>query len=167
MRLARPRAIRAPAAALDEAQRAERASSGRLPALRFAIPEPEQIRFDDLVRGPQAVESATIGDFVVRRADGGAMFFFCNAVDDALMGVTQVLRGDDHLSNTPRQLLVLRALGLTAPRYGHLPLLLDASGAPQSKRRGSVTIGELRVQGLSRIGGRQLPAAARASWRRG
>jgi glutamyl-tRNA synthetase len=93
------------------------------------------------------VETAHLGDFLVRRADGGAVFFFCNAVDDALMGVTQVLRGDDHLSNTPRQLLLLRALGLPIPRYGHLPLLLDAGGAPQSKRRGSVTLAELRQQG--------------------
>jgi len=132
---------------LDPAARAERATAGREAALRFAIPGPGTIRFDDLVRGPQAVEAASIGDFVVRRADGSAVFFFCNAVDDALMGVTEVLRGDDHLSNTPRQLLVLRALGLEAPRYGHLPLLLDAGGAPQSKRRGSVTLGELRSRG--------------------
>ena len=132
---------------LDAAARASRVAAGRSAALRFAIPGPETVRFDDLVRGPQAVEAATIGDFLVRRADGGAVFFFCNAVDDALMGVTQVLRGDDHLSNTPRQLLLLRALGLGAPRYGHLPLLLDASGAPQSKRRGSVTVGELRERG--------------------
>ncbi len=132
---------------LDTAGRAARVAAGRRPALRFAVPGPELIRFDDLVRGPQAVEAATLGDFLVRRADGGAMFFFCNAVDDALMGVTQVLRGDDHLSNTPRQLLVLRALGLPPPRYGHLPLLLDAGGAPQSKRRGSVTVGELRSRG--------------------
>ena len=133
--------------ALDAASRAARIAAGRKPGLRFAIPGPELIRFDDLVRGPQAVEAATLGDFLVRRADGGAMFFFCNAVDDALMGVTHVLRGDDHLSNTPRQLLVLRALGLETPHYGHLPLLLDAGGAPQSKRRGSITVGELRRQG--------------------
>jgi len=132
---------------LDPAVRAERAAAGRPAALRFAIPGSETMRFDDLVRGPQAVEASSLGDFVVRRADGGAVFFFCNAVDDALMGVTQVLRGDDHLSNTPRQLLVLRALGLEAPRYGHLPLLLDASGAPQSKRKGSVTLAELRSRG--------------------
>ena len=132
---------------LDAAARAAREAAGRKPALRFAIAGPETIRFDDLVRGPQAVEAATLGDFVVRRADGGAVFFFCNAVDDALMGITDVLRGDDHLSNTPRQLLLLRALALAAPRYGHLPLLLDAGGAPQSKRRGSVTIGELRSRG--------------------
>ncbi len=133
--------------ALDGAARAARIAAGRQPGLRFAVGGPETIRFDDFVRGPQAVEAATLGDFLVRRADGGAVFFFCNAVDDALMGVTQVLRGDDHLSNTPRQLLVLRALGLHAPRYGHLPLLLDAGGAPQSKRRGSITVGELRQQG--------------------
>ncbi len=137
---------------LDATRRAEREREGRPAALRFAVPVPETVRFDDLVRGPQAVESASIGDFLVRRADGGAVFFFCNAVDDALMGVTHVLRGDDHLANTPRQLLLLRALGLAAPRYGHLPLLLDASGAPQSKRRNSVTLSQLRSRGY-------LPAA--------
>lgn len=133
--------------ALDAAARAARLAAGRKPGLRFAVPASGTIEFDDLVRGPQAVEAAHLGDFLVRRADGGAVFFFCNAVDDALMGVTQVLRGDDHLSNTPRQLLLLRALGLHAPRYGHLPLLLDAGGAPQSKRRGSVTVAALRQQG--------------------
>ncbi len=132
---------------LSAVERRARADSGRPAALRFAVPAPETIEFDDLVRGPQTVQTATLGDFLVRRADGGPVFFFCNAVDDALMGVTQVLRGDDHLSNTPRQLLLLRALDLPAPRYGHLPLLLDAGGAPQSKRRGSITVGELRRQG--------------------
>jgi glutamyl-tRNA synthetase len=137
---------------LDAAARAAREREGRRAALRFRVPEAETVRFDDLVRGPQAVESATIGDFLIRRADGGGVFFFCNAVDDALMGVTDVLRGDDHLANTPRQLLLLRALGLAAPRYGHLPLLLDANGAPQSKRRGSITLSQLRDRGY-------LPAA--------
>jgi len=133
--------------ALGEADRAARAAAGRVAGLRFAIAGNGVVRFDDLVRGPQAVEASLLGDFLVRRADGSPVFFFCNAVDDALMGITHVLRGDDHLSNTPRQLLLLDALGLAAPRYGHLPLLLDADGAPQSKRRGSVTIGELRRQG--------------------
>jgi len=129
------------------AERAAWAAEGRQPALRFRIPEAQIVEFEDLVRGPQSVAAATIGDFVLRRADGGPIFFFCNAVDDALMGVTQVLRGDDHLSNTPRQLLLLQALELPAPRYGHLPLLVDASGAPLSKRRGSATVGELRERG--------------------
>jgi glutamyl-tRNA synthetase len=137
---------------LDAAARAAREASGRRAALRFAAEGEGSVRFDDLVRGPQAVDRAALGDFPVRRADGGAVFFFCNAVDDALMGITHVLRGDDHLSNTPRQLLLLEALGLAAPRYGHLPLLLDAGGAPQSKRRGSVTVAELRGRGY-------LPAA--------
>ena len=132
---------------LSASVRTERLRAGRPAAVRFAIPGPQSIQFDDIVRGPQSVEAASLGDFVVRRTDGGAVFFFCNAVDDALMGITHVLRGDDHLSNTPRQLLVLRALDLPAPRYGHLPLLLDAGGAPQSKRRGSVTIAELRGRG--------------------
>jgi glutamyl-tRNA synthetase len=132
---------------LDSAARAARAAEGRQPALRFRVPEAGVIEFEDLVRGPQSVAAATLGDFVLRRADGGPMFFFCNAVDDSLMDVTQVLRGDDHLSNTPRQLLLLQALKLPVPRYGHLPLLLDASGAPLSKRRGSTTVGELRERG--------------------
>ncbi|HEU4517708.1 MAG TPA: glutamate--tRNA ligase [Steroidobacteraceae bacterium] len=132
---------------LDAAARASHLAAGRKPALRFAVDGDAPVRFDDLVRGPQAVEPATIGDFIVRRADGGAVFFFCNAVDDALMGVTHVLRGDDHLSNTPRQVLLLAALDLPAPRYGHLPLLLDAGGSPQSKRRGSVTVAALRDRG--------------------
>ena len=92
------------------------------------MPVSETVRFDDLVRGPQAIESATLGDFPVRRADGNAVFFFCNAVDDALMGVTQVLRGDDHLANTPRQLLLLRALGLAGAA-------LRAPAAPARRRR--------------------------------
>ena len=132
---------------LDTAARAARVAAGRQPALRFRVPDAGVIEFEDLVRGPQSIAAATLGDFVLRRADGGPMFFFCNAVDDSLMGVTQVLRGDDHLSNTPRQLLLLQALKLPVPRYGHLPLLLDASGAPLSKRRGSTTVGELRERG--------------------
>jgi nondiscriminating glutamyl-tRNA synthetase len=132
---------------LDAASRAARAAEGRRPALRFRVPDTEVIDFEDLVRGPQSVAAASIGDFVLRRADGGPMFFFCNAVDDSLMGVTHVLRGEDHLSNTPRQLMLLRALGIPAPRYGHLPLMVDADGLPLSKRRGSATIGELRGRG--------------------
>jgi len=132
---------------LDAGMRAARASEGRRPALRFRVPESELVEFDDLVRGPQSIATVSLGDFVLRRADGGAVFFFCNAVDDALMDVTDVLRGDDHLSNTPRQLLLLRALGLRVPRYGHLPLLMDLSGSPLSKRRGSTTVADLRRRG--------------------
>lgn len=132
---------------LTDAQRARHEAAGRRPTLRFRVPQDSRIVFDDLVRGPQEFATADIGDFVIRRADGVPVFFFCNALDDTLMGVTQLLRGEDHLTNTPRQLLLLEALGLPAPAYGHLPMLLGADGAPLSKRRGSASVGELRAAG--------------------
>ena len=88
-----------------------------------------------------------IGDFILRRADGSAAFFFSNAIDDAEMGITHVLRGEDHLTNTPRQLLVLEALGLRAPTYGHLSLLVGADGSPLSKRHGATSVREFRERG--------------------
>lgn len=138
--------------ALGAAQRAAHEAAGRRPSLRFRVPPRRELAFDDLVRGRQTFQSDDIGDFIVRRAEGGAAFFFCNALDDGLMGVSVVLRGEDHLSNTPRQLLLLEALGLPAPRYGHLALVVDADGQPLSKRRGAVSLRELRESGY-------LPAA--------
>ena len=132
---------------LTDGQRSRHESAGRRPTLRFRVPAGRRVVFEDLVRGPQDFASDDIGDFVIRRADGVPVFFFCNALDDALMGVTHVLRGEDHLTNTPRQLLLLQALGLAAPAYGHLPMLLGADGAPLSKRRGSASVGELREAG--------------------
>lgn len=132
---------------LSAVERARHQAAGRRPTLRFGVPAGRRVTFDDLVRGPQDFASDDIGDFVIRRADGVPTFFFCNALDDSLMGVTQVLRGEDHLANTPRQLLLLESLGLPAPAYGHLPLLLGADGAPLSKRRGSSSVGELREAG--------------------
>jgi nondiscriminating glutamyl-tRNA synthetase len=132
---------------LSTAERQEREGRGLRPALRFAVPEGAALEFVDLVHGEQRLRVAEIGDFIIRRADGTAAFFFCNAIDDALMGVTHVLRGEDHLSNTPRQLLILRALHLPAPQYGHLSLLTGADGAPLSKRHGATTLRELRAAG--------------------
>jgi glutamyl-tRNA synthetase len=133
---------------LNRAQRAERAARSLKPTLRFAVPAEAVIEFTDLVHGPQSFAAADIGDFIIRREDGTAAFFFCNAVDDAVMGVTHVLRGDDHLTNTPRQLMLLQALDLRAPRYGHVGLLLGADGAPLSKRHGSTSVSELRERGF-------------------
>nr|WP_156885225.1 glutamate--tRNA ligase [Acidihalobacter ferrooxydans] len=129
----------------DEA--AARVSAGEPHTLRFRVPAGELIEFDDLVRGPQAFRSDDIGDFVIRRTDGTPAFFFCNAVDDALMGVTHVWRGEDHISNTPRQLLILRALGLREPRYGHMALIVGDDGAPLSKRHGAMSLDGLRELG--------------------
>ncbi len=133
--------------ALSEAQRAERRAKGLPEAIRFRVPAATEIKFDDLVHGPQRFLSDDIGDFIIRRAEGNPAFFFCNAVDDSLMGVTQVLRGDDHLANTPRQLMILVALNLRAPGYGHMGLLLGADGQKLSKRHGSTSVGELRERG--------------------
>ena len=133
---------------LSAAQRAERAARGLRPTLRFAVPSERIIEFTDAVHGPQRFASNDIGDFIIRRDDGTAAFFFCNAVDDSAMGVTQVLRGDDHLTNTPRQLMLLDALGLRRPGYGHVGLLVGEDGAPLSKRHGSTSAQEFRDRGF-------------------
>jgi glutamyl-tRNA synthetase len=137
---------------LSSAQRADRESRGVKPSLRFAVPPDTVIGFTDLVHGAQQFASSGIGDFIIRRDDGSAAFFFSNAVDDSVMGVTHVLRGDDHLTNTPRQLLILDTLQMRRPEYGHLGLLVGADGAPLSKRHGSTSVSEFRERGF-------LPAA--------
>jgi glutamyl-tRNA synthetase len=137
---------------LSAAQRAEREARGLRAALRFAVPADRIVEFTDLVHGPQRFVSADIGDFIIRREDGTSAFFFCNAVDDSDMGVTQVLRGDDHLTNTPRQLMLLDALDMRRPGYGHVGLLVGPDGAPLSKRHGSTSAKEFRERGF-------LPAA--------
>jgi len=132
---------------LPPAEVARRVEDGARPAHRFRVPAGRVIEFDDLIHGPQRFSSDDIGDFVIRRADGSVAFFLGNALDDAAMEVTVVLRGDDHLPNTPRQILLLEALGLPLPDYGHLPLLLGPGGAPLSKRDGAASLHDLRLQG--------------------
>jgi len=124
-----------------------RLQKGLQATLRFRVPRNATVEFEDRVRGPQKFHTDDIGDFIIRRADGSPAFFFCNAIDDSLMGVTHVVRGEDHLSNTPRQLLILKALGLPAPEYAHISLVLGDDGAPLSKRNGSRSINQLREEG--------------------
>lgn len=133
--------------ALTEAQRAQRAASGREAAMRFRVPNGQQVSFTDVVHGEQRFDTDDIGDFIIRRTDGSTAFFFSNAIDDALMGVTLVLRGDDHLTNTPRQILLLQALSLPIPAYAHVALLLGMDGAPLSKRHGDTSLADLRNRG--------------------
>jgi glutamyl-tRNA synthetase len=133
---------------LTVAQRAERDSRGLKASLRFAVPGNMTVEFTDAVHGPQRFASNDIGDFIIRREDGTPAFFFCNAVDDSAMGVTQVLRGDDHLTNTPRQIMLLDALGMRCPAYGHVGLLVGEDGAPLSKRHGSTSAHEFRERGF-------------------
>src|SRR6186997_379017 len=123
-------------------------------AIRLRVPDEGETVVDDLIRGPVAFPNASYDDFVIARADGSVLYNFAVAVDDAEMGVTEVVRGDDHLSNTPKQLLVLEALGFEPPRYAHLPLLHGPDGKKLSKRHGAASVQELRQAGY-------LPAAVR------
>ena len=125
---------------LTPAQRQQRQAQGIAPSKRFQVPLGRRIEFTDFVHGPQHFLSDDIGDFVIVRADGSAAFFFSNAIDDATMGVTQVLRGEDHLSNTPRQLLILEALELRSPQYGHMSLIVGMDGRKLSKREGANSV---------------------------
>jgi glutamyl-tRNA synthetase len=134
-------------AKLDEIEIQNRLARGLQPSLRFRVPQDEIVGFEDLVRGPQRFASSDIGDFIIRRSDSTPAFFFSNAVDDALMGITHVLRGEDHLTNTPRQLLLLKAFDYGYPAYGHIALLIGGDGSPLSKRRGATSLRELREEG--------------------
>ncbi len=121
---------------------------GRTPALRFRVAKGEW-SVDDLVRGRFTQDVlAQVGDFVVRRADGVASYQLAVVVDDAASGVTHVLRGDDLLSSTPRQLQLYEALGLEAPAFAHVPLLLQPDGKRLAKREGSSTVAGLREAGV-------------------
>ncbi|PHQ79661.1 MAG: glutamate--tRNA ligase [Coxiella sp. (in: Bacteria)] len=125
----------------------QKRDSGLKPTLRFAVPTEGALEYDDFVRGKQRFVYSDIGDFIVRRANGTPPFMFCNAIDDALMKVTHVMRGEDHITNTPRQLMILNAVSLDAPQYGHISLILGQDGSPLSKRNGSRSIEALRSEG--------------------
>lgn len=116
-------------------------------AVRLRVPDDGDTVVDDLIRGPVAFPNRSQDDFVIARGDGSVLYNFAVAVDDAEMQITDVLRGDDHLSNTPKQLLVLRALGAPEPRYAHLPLLHGPDGRKLSKRHGAASVEELRDSG--------------------
>ncbi|MGN6259068.1 MAG: glutamate--tRNA ligase [Solirubrobacterales bacterium] len=123
-------------------------------AIRLRVPDEGETVVHDLIRGPVSFPNASYDDFVIARADDSVLYNFAVAVDDAEMGITEVVRGDDHLSNTPKQLLVLEALGHQPPRYAHLPLLHGPDGKKLSKRHGAASVQELRDAGY-------LPAAVR------
>jgi nondiscriminating glutamyl-tRNA synthetase len=124
---------------------------GKKPAYRFSVPLHQTISFTDTVKGLQQFKTDDIGDFIVRRADGTAPFLFCNAIDDAMMKITHVLRGEDHLANTPRQIMLLNTMGLSVPQYGHLSLIVGDDGSPLSKRHGSFSVHEMREKGYLSI----------------
>jgi glutamyl-tRNA synthetase len=133
-------------AAIDPAAAEARALAGEPAAPRLRVPEGE-IVVDDIIRGRIVFSSDAIGDFILLRSNGLAGYNFAAAVDDRDMQMTHVIRGDDHLTNTARQLLVLAALGAPAPRYAHHSLVLGADGGKLSKRHGATSVGEFRDLG--------------------
>jgi len=116
-------------------------------AVRLRVPEDGQTVVEDVIRGRTVFEHAHMDDPVIARADGSVLYNFAVAVDDLDAGITHVVRGEDHLSNTPKQLLVLQALGAPAPLYAHLPLLHGPDGKKLSKRHGAASVQELRDAG--------------------
>jgi glutamyl-tRNA synthetase len=116
-------------------------------AVRLRVPDHGVTAFTDVIRGEIATPNASMDDPVIARADGSVLYNFAVAVDDIDAQITHVLRGEDHISNTPRQLLVMDALGATPPVYAHLPLIRDGSGKKLSKRHGAASVQQLRELG--------------------
>jgi glutamyl-tRNA synthetase len=116
-------------------------------AVRIKVADEGEVVVNDVIRGEVAFPLSAIDDFVVARSDGSALYNLAVAVDDRDMGITHVVRGEDHLSNTPRQILIQQALGAEAPTYAHLPLLHGTDGKPLSKRHGAASAQELRAAG--------------------
>jgi nondiscriminating glutamyl-tRNA synthetase len=129
----------------EEARR--RLDAGERAVVRFRVPEHIDVSFQDLVRGEVTFSTDVIGDPVLVRSDGRPAYNFAVVVDDALMEITHVIRGEDHISNTPRQVLLYRALGFGPPRFAHLSLVLGPDHTPLSKRHGATSVAEFRERG--------------------
>ena len=117
------------------------------PVVRFRSPQSGTTVVEDLVHGPVTFQNAELDDLIIARSDGTPTYNFCVVVDDMDMGVTHVIRGDDHLNNTPRQINMLHSLGATPPVYAHLPMILGPDGAKLSKRHGAVSVLQYEEEG--------------------
>ncbi len=124
------------------------APADRAPVVRFRTPEEGEVGWDDLVKGPIVFPNAELDDLVILRADGVPTYNFGVVVDDLDMAITHVIRGDDHVNNTPRQIHIFRALGAPLPRFGHVPMILGADGERLSKRHGAVSVTQYRDDGF-------------------
>jgi glutamyl-tRNA synthetase len=133
---------------LDAGTRARFEAEGRGAAIRFALPGPGETAWDDVVRGRVAFQNEVLDDFVAMRSDGLPTYNFACVVDDHEMEISHVIRGDDHISNTPRQLLLYRALGWDEPRFAHVPTILGSDGSRLSKRHGATSVEAYRDLGF-------------------
>jgi glutamyl-tRNA synthetase len=118
------------------------------PVVRFRNPDEGQVVVNDIIHGPITFDSAELDDLIIARSDGTPTYNFCVVVDDYDMQVTHVIRGDDHINNTPRQINMLRALGVEPPLYAHVPMILGPDGAKLSKRHGAVSVLQYRDDGF-------------------
>ncbi|HEX7612110.1 MAG TPA: glutamate--tRNA ligase [Candidatus Limnocylindrales bacterium] len=134
---------------LSKAERAAFEAGGRKPVVRFRIPASRVIAFDDIVRGHVEIDTSALGgDLVILRSDGTPLYHFTVAVDDAAMKISHVIRGEDHLSNTPKHILLFEALGAPIPQFGHLPLILNSDRTKMSKRKSQTAVVDYRAQGF-------------------
>jgi nondiscriminating glutamyl-tRNA synthetase len=132
---------------LTAEQRAAKEKEGRSKSIRFKTPHEGHTRFTDLVRGTMEFENALMEDFVILKTSGVPTYNFACVIDDAHMQISHVIRGDDHLSNTPRQILVYQALALKAPEFAHLAMILGSDGSRLSKRHGATSVMEYKEAG--------------------
>jgi glutamyl-tRNA synthetase len=137
----------------------------RKPVLRFKNPLDGDVTWDDVVKGSITISNRELDDLVIARPDGTPTYNFCVAVDDWDMQITHVIRGDDHVNNTPRQINILRAIGAPLPLYGHLPMILGADGEKLSKRHGAVSVMDYPAQGY--LPEAMLNYLARLGWSHG
>jgi glutamyl-tRNA synthetase len=138
---------------------------GRKPVVRFRNPLDGEITWDDVVKGPITISNQEMDDLVIARPDGTPTYNFCVVIDDWDMKITHVIRGDDHVNNTPRQINILKALGAEVPVYGHVPMILGADGEKLSKRHGAVGVMEYPAQGF--LPEAVLNCLARLGWSHG
>jgi glutamyl-tRNA synthetase len=139
-------------AKLTPEQRAVRLAEGRRPVTRFRV-RPGVVGWNDLVRDRIEIDSFNLGgDFVILRADGTPLYHFTVVVDDAAMAISHVIRGEDHVGNTPKHILLFEALGYSIPEFAHLPLILNADGTKMSKRKSQTAVDDYRAQGFIREG---------------
>jgi len=132
---------------LSEEEIKQLEKEGKSYTWRFKVPDGETIVFEDLIKGVIEINVNEFGDFVIVRSDGSPVYNFVVVVDDALMEITHIIRGEDHLSNTPKQILIYRALGFKEPKFAHLPIILGEDKSKLSKRHGSVSVRAFREDG--------------------
>ena len=132
---------------LTPEERADYEAQGIKPVVRFKVPD-KTVVFEDIIRGHVEIDTKEFGDFVIVRQDGMPVYNFVVVIDDALMGITHVIRGEDHLSNTPKQIVIYEALGFNIPQFAHLPIILGEDRTKLSKRHGAVSVRALKDDGF-------------------